>query len=79
MQRKNKGTTGEQLYTDTVITLAAPDLEFGKKLRRKGSAVISEVTSEQNGQVWKIPKVDIPAMLQGVNFEWPPPRRRPSG
>ena len=73
MQGKNQGTTGQQLYTDTVITLAAPDLEFGKKLRRKGNAEIAGLRSEQNGQVWKISKVDIPPMLQGENYDWPPP------
>ncbi|QDS71419.1 hypothetical protein FKW77_003339 [Venturia effusa] len=54
MQYGNPGTTSMQLYTDTVITLAkAEGMKFGVG-RKKGSAVISGVTSEQGGKVWKI-------------------------
>lgn len=71
MQGKNQGTTGQQLYTDTVITLAAPDAAYGKTLKQKGNAVLTGLTSEQNDQVWKIARVEVPPMREGKNYEWP--------
>jgi hypothetical protein len=68
LQGKNQGTTGQQMYTDTVITLAAPDRGYGKTLRRKGNAVMTELTGEQEGQMWKIAKVGIPPIREAVNF-----------
>ncbi|KAF2675347.1 hypothetical protein BT63DRAFT_474975 [Microthyrium microscopicum] len=65
LQYGNLGTTSTQVYEDTVITLAAPDMAFGKG-KRKGSATIEGVTSEQEGKIWKIKKVVIPAMRSGV-------------
>ena len=65
MQYGNLGTTSTQLYTDTVITLNAPDLAFGKG-RRKVNGAVSGVTSEKGGQVWKIAKCEIPAMRSDV-------------
>jgi hypothetical protein len=65
MQAGNQGTTSAQLYTDTVITLAAPDLAFGNG-KKKVNGAVSGVTSEQGGQVWKIAKCEIPAMRSGA-------------
>jgi hypothetical protein len=72
MQGQNQGTTGQQRYTDTIITLASPDPSFGRTSRKKGGTVMSEVNSEQGGLVWKIKNFNIPAMRQGTNYPWPP-------
>lgn len=66
MQYGNKGTTSAQVYTDTVITLAQPDLGFGKG-KQKVNGAVSGITSEEGGKVWKIARCDIPAMRQGDN------------
>lgn len=68
MKYGNAGTTSMQLYTDTVITLARPEgAKFGVG-RKEGGAVVSGVTSEEEGRVWKIARCEIPAMKKGTNM-----------
>lgn len=68
MQYGNAGTTSMQLYTDTIITLAqAEGASFGVG-RRKGDAVVSGVSSEEEGKVWKIARCEIPAMWKGADM-----------
>jgi hypothetical protein len=66
MQYGNQGTTSKQLYTDTIITLSAPDPGFGNG-RKKVNAIVSGVTSENGGQVWKIANCEIPAHEVGCD------------
>src|ERR1700761_8447036 len=68
MQFGNKGTVSTQLYTETVITLTAPDPTLGSRARKKGNAVISGLTSDQGGQVWKIARCEIPPMREAVTW-----------
>jgi hypothetical protein len=68
MQYGNTGTTSAQLYTDTIITLAkseGPRFGVGKK---KVNAVVTGVTSEEEGKLWKIARCEIPAMRTGAEM-----------
>lgn len=68
MQYGNIGTTSMQLYTDTVITLAkAEGARFGVT-RMKGATVVSGVSIEEEGRMWKIARYEIPAMRKGADM-----------
>lgn len=68
MQYGNTGTTSMQLYTDTVTTLAkAKGLKF-EVGRKKGTAIVSGVSSEEEGRVWKISSCKIPATKKGMDM-----------
>jgi hypothetical protein len=68
MQYGNQGTTSAQLYTDTLITLSAPDPRFGKGAQKRGAnaSVVTGITSEEGSQGWKIASVEVPAMRLGA-------------
>lgn len=56
------GTTSEQTYTDTVITLLEADPTFGDTISTSAGATYSGLTSSQSGKVWTIASMKVPAM-----------------
>jgi hypothetical protein len=56
------GTIAPQKYLNTVITLASADTTFGSTISSAGGATYAEVSSSQDGKVWTIKQIDIPAM-----------------
>ncbi|KAK0382064.1 hypothetical protein CLIM01_00609 [Colletotrichum limetticola] len=56
-------TIASQKYIDTVITLAGPDNGFGKTVATAQKATYSGLSSSQNGKVWTIKEINVPAMV----------------
>lgn len=56
------GTIDEQTYIDTVITLAGSDKNFGNTIATAQSATYEGLSSNSDGSVWTISKINIPAM-----------------
>ncbi|KAJ5788751.1 hypothetical protein N7457_003741 [Penicillium paradoxum] len=56
------GTIAAQKYLNTVITLASPDTTFGATIASAGGATYTGLSSSENGKVWTITQIDIPAM-----------------
>jgi hypothetical protein len=69
MQYGNQGTTSTQLYADTVITLSAPDLSFGKG-RRKVNAVMSEILSLQLVLSSSISNFDLSKSVLIISYDY---------
>ncbi|KAJ7129100.1 hypothetical protein C8R46DRAFT_1181561 [Mycena filopes] len=57
------GTIAAQTYTNTTITLDAPDPNFGKTLVPITGATFTGLTSTGGGLVWQIASIHIPAMV----------------
>jgi hypothetical protein len=51
---------------DTVITLASPDMSFGKTIRKTGNAIYSGLSNDQGGKVWKIANITLPPTAPGT-------------
>ncbi|KAJ5103204.1 hypothetical protein N7532_003733 [Penicillium argentinense] len=56
------GTIEVQQYLDTTITLASADTSFGNTIASASGATYTGLSSSQNGKVWKISTINIPAM-----------------
>lgn len=56
------GTIAEQTYTNTVITLAEADSTFGDTITTSGGASYTGLTSSDDGKVWTIASMVVPAM-----------------
>ncbi|KAL2832685.1 hypothetical protein BJY01DRAFT_260073 [Aspergillus pseudoustus] len=56
------GTSSEQQYINTEITLASADSTFGDTIATAGSATYEGLASSSDGAVWTIEKIVIPAM-----------------
>lgn len=57
------GTSQQQEYLNTEITLAAADTSFGGTIATAAGATYTGLESSQGGKVWTISKMLIPAML----------------
>ncbi|EUC60663.1 hypothetical protein RSOL_359440 [Rhizoctonia solani AG-3 Rhs1AP] len=57
------GTVSAQKYTNTVITLDAADPNFSTTLSCSQGATATGITSEQGGKIWKIARINVPAMV----------------
>lgn len=56
------GTVSEQQYLNTVITLAEADTTFSDTLSSSGGATYTDLVSSEDGKVWTIAKMVLPAM-----------------
>ncbi|KAL4778170.1 hypothetical protein BJX76DRAFT_156915 [Aspergillus varians] len=57
------GTSAEQKYLNTEITLASSDTAFGDTISSAGGATYSGFSSNDDATVWTIKSITIPAML----------------
>lgn len=56
------GTIAAQKYLNTTITLASADTTFGSTISTAQGATYTGLKSENNGKVWVIDTINIPAM-----------------
>ncbi|KAL6233220.1 hypothetical protein BDW75DRAFT_252152 [Aspergillus navahoensis] len=57
------GTSSDQKYINTVITLAEADSTFGDTIASAGGATYSGLSSSEGGKVWTIESIVLPAMV----------------
>ncbi|KAL4902825.1 hypothetical protein BDW74DRAFT_58141 [Aspergillus multicolor] len=57
------GTSTDQKYINTVITLAEADTTFGDTIASAGGATYTGLSSSEGGKVWTIEEIVLPAML----------------
>ncbi|KAL2784311.1 hypothetical protein BJX66DRAFT_89907 [Aspergillus keveii] len=57
------GTSSEQQYLNTEITLASSDPTFGDTIATAGGATYEGLASSEDGKVWTIESILIPAMV----------------
>ncbi|KAL3465921.1 hypothetical protein BJX64DRAFT_284855 [Aspergillus heterothallicus] len=57
------GTSSEQQYINTEITLASSDTTFGDTIATAAGATYEGLSSSADGTVWTIEKIVIPAMV----------------
>ena len=60
------GTISEQVWEDSVITLASADSTFDQTLGAGTGVVYTDMTTEDDGLTWTISKITIPAMTTGA-------------
>lgn len=56
------GTVAEQTYTDTTITLASADPNFGNTIATSQGATYSGLSSTNGGLVWTVKEMRVPKM-----------------
>ena len=57
------GTIVAQQYLNTTIVLEEADPDFSNTLGVSGGTTYTGLTSEEGGRIWKIARIDIPAMV----------------
>lgn len=57
------GTSSDQKYINTKITLAEADTTFGDTIATAGGGTYEGLSSSEGGKVWTIESITLPAML----------------
>ncbi|QDS71911.1 hypothetical protein FKW77_000425 [Venturia effusa] len=67
MQGTAKGTSDEQIYTNTTIVLRKAEPEFGSTLRKSGRVFVGTPKTNDGGKTWTIDKMVLGAMYPGTS------------
>jgi hypothetical protein len=67
MQKTAKGTTDDQIYTNTTIVLRDAEPGFGATMRKNGKVTISTPKTSDGGKTWTVDKIVLEAMYPGTS------------
>jgi hypothetical protein len=68
-QGGNTGTSSEQIYTNTTVTVKEPEPGLGAKFHKHGKIESTNPYTKDGGKTWIIDRVAIPAKLPGTEFK----------